>query len=216
MPACIAIRFLALLGCVCVALPALAARLDGDYQQVGTSLFEKLSFRSGGKVYVTFMGMTKVGTYEVDGKEVLITVGNETNVFTLDDKGCVVGGGPLGTYCKGGGSAAAAKPGTPAGTKPGATAAFGSSKGAALSGKYKAGDAKVNVVLDFRPASKVRILVAGSQTPSDARDATYKVVGDKVTVSDPDGGAPLVLTRKGNVLEGAPEGEAMKMKFVRQ
>jgi hypothetical protein len=37
-----------------------------------------------------------------------------------------------------------------------------------------------------------------------------------VTISVPDGSPPLVLTRKGNTLEGAPEGETMKMKFVRQ
>jgi hypothetical protein len=47
-------------------------------------------------------------------------------------------------------------------------------------------------------------------------DATYKVSGDRVTISVPDGSPPLVLTRKGNTLEGAPEGETMKMKFVRQ
>jgi len=186
--------------------PVHAAGLDGDYTGVGNSFFEKISFRSGGKVRITAMGMTKVGTFEVDGKEVLITVGAETNVFTLDDKGCVVGGGFLGKYCKGGG--------TPDTGKSGEAAATASN--AALSGKYKAGDGKVNLVLDFKTGNKVRILVGGSRSPSDARNATYKVVGDKVTVSDPDGGPPLVLTRKGNVLEGGPEGESMQMKFVKQ
>jgi hypothetical protein len=38
----------------------------------------------------------------------------------------------------------------------------------------------------------------------------------RITISVPDGSPPLVLTRKGNTLEGAPEGETMKMKFVRQ
>ncbi len=206
----IGVRTLALLVGLGLALPSFAARLQGDYQQVGTSLFEKLSFRSGSKVHVTFMGMTKVGTFEVDGKEVLITIGNETNVFTIDDKGCVVGGGPLGTYCKGGGEAAAAAPATKQAQDAGKQAP------AALTGKYRAGDDKVHLTLDFKPQGKVRILVGGTQTPSDARDATFTMRGNQVTVSDPDGGAPLVLIRTGNMLEGAPEGETMKMKFVKQ
>ena len=205
----IGVRTLALLIGLGVALPSFAARLQGDYEQVGTSLFEKLSFRSGSKVHVTFMGMTKVGTFEVDGKEVLITIGNETNVFTLDDKGCVVGGGPLGTYCKAGGEAAAAAAKKPAQDT-------GKPAPAALTGKYRAGDDKVHLTLDFKPQGKVRILVGGTQTPSDARDAIYTISGSQVTVSDPDGGPPLVLTRNGNALEGAPEGETMKMTFVRQ
>ncbi len=212
MRACTTIGlFVALAAGLFAGSPAYAARLDGDYQQVGTSLFEKLAFRSGNKVRVTFMGMTKVGTYEIDGKEVLITVGNETSVFTIDDKGCIVGGGPLGRYCKGGAATAGpdVQDAAPAKRAPAGAQAV-------LSGRYKAGDAKVHISLDFKPDRKVRITVGGTQTPADARDATYRMDGDKVTVSDPDGGPPLVLVRKGSVLEGAPEGESMKMKFVKQ
>lgn len=205
-----------------------AAALDGDFTGVGNAFFEKISFRSGGKVRITAMGMTKVGTYEIDGKEVLITVGAETNVFTIDDKGCVVGGGFLGKYCKGGdasaGAAAAANSGgTKAAEKsPGAGNEAGGEKrtaavdGAALSGRYKTGDAKMNITLDFQSADKLRITVAGKQTRKESRDAKYKVTGDRVTITVPDGSPPLVLTRKGNVLEGAPEGETMKMSFVKQ
>jgi len=46
-----------------LSFAALGAKLDGDCLATGNSFFEKLSFRSGGKVRVTFMGMTKVGTY---------------------------------------------------------------------------------------------------------------------------------------------------------
>jgi len=189
-----------------LCVPVHAAGLEGDYTGVGNSFFEKISFRSGGKARITAMGMTKVGSYEIDGKEVLITIGAETNVFEIDAQGCVVGGDLLGKYCKGGGTPDTAKSGE----------AAASAKSAGLSGKYKAGDEKVNLVLDFKTGNKVRIVVGGSRSPSDARNATYKVVGDKVTVSDPDDGPPLVLTRKGNVLEGGPEGEAMMMKFVKQ
>jgi hypothetical protein len=69
---------------ITVAPAAWGARLEGDYQGSGNSFFEKLSFRSGGKIRVTFAGMTKLGTFEVEGNEVLITIGNETNIFTLD------------------------------------------------------------------------------------------------------------------------------------
>lgn len=177
-----------------------AAALDGDFTAVGNAFFEKISFRSGGKVRITAMGMTKVGTYELDGKEVLITVGAETNVFTVDDKGCVVGGGFLGKYCKGGEASDKAAP----------------ESSAALSGRYKTGDAQMNITLDFQSADKVRITVAGKQAKKESRNATYKVAGDRVTISVPDGSPPLVLTRKGNTLEGAPDGEAMKMKFAKQ
>lgn len=206
-----------------------AAALDGDYTGVGNAFFEKISFRGGGKVRITAMGMTKVGTYEIDGKEVLITVGAETNVFTVDDKGCVVGGGFLGKYCKGAEvsekSAPATKDAAPAkdgatsaaasGAKPNATTAAPES-GAGLSGRYKTGDAQMNITLDFQSAEKVRITVAGKQAKKEARNATYKVAGDRVTITVPDGSPPLVLTRKGNTLEGAPDGEAMKMKFAKQ
>lgn len=208
-----------------------AAALDGDFTGVGNAFFEKISFRAGGKVRITAMGMTKVGTYEIDGKEVLITVGAETNVFTIDAKGCVVGGGFLGKYCKGGdgggesppagadagrakGGAAPPAAGKDAASEKRAVAA--ASDSAALSGRYKMGDAKMSVTLDFQSADKLRITVAGKQAKKESRDAKYTVAGDRVTINVPDGSPPLVLTRKGNVLEGAPEGETMKMTFVKQ
>jgi hypothetical protein len=179
-----------------------------------------LSFRPGGKVRVTFMGMTKVGTFELDGKEVLITVGNETNVFTLDAQGCVVGGGLLGKYCKGGAADAAKQKSsapTTAAAAPGqAIANQSSSHEPKLTGRYKAGNAQVSLALDFKDDGRVRVSVAGTQAKKESTEATYKVAGDKVTISIPDGSPPLVLTRKGDVLEGAPQGETVKMKFVKQ
>jgi hypothetical protein len=189
---------------------ARGAALEGDYTGTGNSFFENLSFRSGGKVRLTFGGMTKVGTYEVDGKEVLITVGNETNVFTLDADGCVVGGGFLGKYCKGGDKAAT-------GSGPDKRrAATSGGKPTALSGTYKTGNNEMNIALDFKGPQKVRITVAGTKARKQSADATYKVAGDRVTISVPDGSPPLILTRNGNTLEGAPDGEAVKMKFVKQ
>lgn len=210
------IAMLAVIGAILATAPALGAALEGDYIGTGNSFFEKLSFRSGGKVRITFAGMTKVGTYEIDGKEVLITAGNETNVFTIDEQGCVVGGGLIGKYCKGGSAqedqtkasrgGSADKPGTKGpGNRP-----------AALSGIYKAGNREMNIALDFKPDQKVRVSVSGTRAKKESVDATYRVAGDQVTVSAPDGSPPLVLTRKGNTLEGAPAGETVKMKFVKQ
>jgi hypothetical protein len=145
--------------CATAPLAASGARLEGDYQGNGNSFFEKLSFRSGGKVRVTFAGMTKVGTFELDGNEVLITIGNETNVFTIDAQGCVVGGGLLGKYCKGGSAAPSD------GSKPTAgnerVAAATASAPAGLSGIYRMGDRDMSIALDFKPDRKVRVLVAG-------------------------------------------------------
>jgi hypothetical protein len=141
-------RFFALLVltiCMAAPLTAWSGKLEGDYEGTGNSFFEKLSFRSGGKVRVTFAGMTKVGTFEVEGEEVLITIGNETNVFTLDAQGCVVGGGLLGKYCKGG---SAQKDGDKAAAGEGSDknrAAPAGSQPATLSGIYKAGDRKMNI-----------------------------------------------------------------------
>lgn len=210
------IALLVVIGAILASAPALGATLEGDYIGTGNSLFEKLSFRSGGKVRLTFMGMTKVGTYEIDGKEVLITAGNETNVFTIDEQGCVVGGGLIGKYCKGGAAQdETAKPAQGgAADKAGAKAAGG--KPASLSGIYKTGNREMNVALHFKPDQKVRVTVAGTKAKKESVDATYRVTGDRVTVSVPDGSPPLVLTRKGNTLEGAPEGDTMKMKFVKQ
>jgi hypothetical protein len=197
-----------LVSAIALAIPsaAWAAKLEGEYQGTGNSFFEKLSFRPGGKVRVTFMGMTKVGTYEIEDKEVLITVGNETNVFTLDEQGCVVGGGLLGKYCKGGEGKAAR----------GKDPEKGGSKAVRLSGVYRAGNPDMTIALDFKTEDKVRITVSGAKAKKESREAKYTVVGDRVTITDPDGGQPLILTRNGNTLEGAPEGDDMKIKFVKK
>ncbi len=198
-----------------VSSTAWGAKLEGDYSGTGNSFFEKLSFRPDGKVRVTFMGMTKVGTFEVDGKEVLFTVGNETNVFTLSEQGCVVGGGFLGKYCKGG----AKGEGDQAAKDP-SVAKKGNTKGVdentKLSGKYAAGNADFTIALAFKPDQQVRISVSGKKAKSDSKNGAYKVAGDRVTVSVPDGSPPLLLIRRGNTLEDAPPGESVKLKFVKQ
>jgi hypothetical protein len=88
-------------GFLVVLLAGCGSPIQGTYSGRGTGFLDKMTFKSGGKVDLTFMGMTKEGTYEVDGKSVKITHGGETTILTLDDQGCLDGGGLIGKYCKG-------------------------------------------------------------------------------------------------------------------
>ncbi|WP_321474660.1 hypothetical protein [uncultured Paludibaculum sp.] len=81
-------------------LAGCGARVSGVYKPNGPAFLDSLNFKSGGKVDLTFMTMTKEGTFAVDGKQVKVTNGGDTQVFTLDDKGCLNGGALLGRYCK--------------------------------------------------------------------------------------------------------------------
>jgi hypothetical protein len=124
-----------------------------------------------------------------------------------------VGGGLLGKYCKG--EAAGSDGKRPVAGKEQAADAAANTP-ASLSGTYRAGDRDMSIALAFKPDQKVRVTVAGKNAKKESVEATYKVSGDRVTISVPDGSPPLVLTRKGDTLEGAPEGETVKMKFVKE
>lgn len=81
-------------------LAACGNSLSGKYEGGDHGFLDSLNFTSGDKVELTFMGMTKEGTYSRDGKKVKITNGNDTQILTIDDNGCLDGGGMLGKYCK--------------------------------------------------------------------------------------------------------------------
>jgi hypothetical protein len=81
-------------------LGACGGGIEGTYNGGDNSFLESISFKSGGKVHVTFMGMTKEGSYTIDGDEVTISVNGDTEVLRKDGHGCLVGGGFLGSYCK--------------------------------------------------------------------------------------------------------------------
>lgn len=76
-------------------------QLSGTYKPTDETfaLIEKIVFTSGDKVEITGMGMTKEGTYEIDGDRVKITISGETNIFTIAGD-CIDGGGMLGKFCK--------------------------------------------------------------------------------------------------------------------
>ena len=91
----------AVLAWICVGC---GGGLKGSYTPVGLSFtgmfISNVTFNSADKVEVTAMGMTKEGSYVVDGKKVKITISGDTTVMTIDDQGCLDGGGLIGRLCK--------------------------------------------------------------------------------------------------------------------
>ena len=85
---------------LCLFITSCGDTLSGTYSGNGEGFFDKLNFTSGTKVDIYFMGASKEGNYEVSGNKVKITVNGENQLFTIDDKGCLDGGGQIGKYCK--------------------------------------------------------------------------------------------------------------------
>jgi hypothetical protein len=154
--------------------------IRGTYSGKDTGFLDEMAFKSGGKVDLTFMGMTKEGSYEVEGKTVKITNAGETTVLTIDDQGCLDGGGMIGRYCKGAEAKAAAGD---------------------FTGRYVAGESGDGISLEFHSDKKVHLTIMDQGAESNAIDGTYDISGEKVTVRMP-GVDPVLLTRRGNELEG--------------
>lgn len=85
-----------LLVCLLALLAACGARLEGTYTD--PTGIAKYDFQSGGKVYVSFVGVTTEQKYEIDGKHVKILLPSGTQIFTLQDDGSLEG--PLGIKLK--------------------------------------------------------------------------------------------------------------------
>lgn len=83
-----------------LALNGCGSAVSGEYSPSGRAHFQSLNFKSNDTAEVMFQGMKSEIRYEVDGDSVKLTNAGETVILTMDDKGCLVGGGPLGTYCK--------------------------------------------------------------------------------------------------------------------
>jgi hypothetical protein len=180
---------------VAVSLTGCGDTLNGTYSGAGQGFLDKLTFMSDGTVEVTFMQMTKEGTYAIDGKKVKITLGDDTHVLTLDDRGCLDGGGMLGIYCTNGGG--------------GRRIATGSG----LLGVYKAGDSEASIMLDFQNGQKVRVTIAEAGGGKGTAEGAYEINGQRITLTVP-GGMPLVLTHRGEMLEGSLDGHSIK--FVKR
>jgi len=91
-----------------IALAAAAAVLgagcgssvSGTYSGKGSGMLDKLEFKSDGKVELSFMGAIQEGSFVVEDKRVKITNAGSTQIFRIDDKGCLDAGAILGRYCK--------------------------------------------------------------------------------------------------------------------
>jgi hypothetical protein len=79
--------------------------LNGTYTPDGNSpygnMISSLTFKPGGKVEVTTLGMTQEVSYEREGMKVkVMTDGKTSTIFTIDEKGCLDGGKLIGKFCK--------------------------------------------------------------------------------------------------------------------
>ena len=82
-------------------LSACVGSLSGSYVPVGGSAFlDQMVIAGGGKVSLTRWGMTQEGTFQVKGREVLITNSGQTVSLTMNDKGCLEHP-MMGAFCKG-------------------------------------------------------------------------------------------------------------------
>jgi hypothetical protein len=89
---------------------------SGDYGGEDCGLYDKLTFRDNGKVYISMkmfgmqMGET-AGDYIIDEERIIVTANNQSTIFTLNDDGDLESSmlGEKIICRKGGGSEAAAK-----------------------------------------------------------------------------------------------------------
>jgi hypothetical protein len=89
----------------CFLVAGCSHGLSGTYLPkgggVGNGLvMDKLDFVSGDSVDITIMSQTVRVNYKIDGKQVLLSVNGQQQVFTLDDDGCLDGGAMFGKFCK--------------------------------------------------------------------------------------------------------------------
>lgn len=169
------------------------ASLEGVYSGENTGFLDQIEFRGNNKAELTFMGMTKEGTYEVEGDRVKINNAGEVTVLRIDEAGCLDGGGILGKYCKVG-AAPAARSSEPAATKP-----AGKSKGL-VGNRYTAGPAGDQVTFEFLDERTVSMSAEGN-----TEQLKYSTKGSKVVIEAIDG-QKLTLEQRGDDLEGGPDG----------
>jgi len=189
------------------SLSGCGSKLDGTYTPAdGEGLISSITFKSGGKCELTGLGMTKEGTYELEGQKVKITVSGETNILTMDDKGCLDGGGIIGRFCKGS-----------------AKSDGGSSKNSAASSSVKSGGApsglyECNVpdgtkfTLEFAAGGKCKMTMIEHGQP-DVTEGNWTLNGDDIMIQSAQG-MPMNLKRNGTSLVADMGG--MQMTFVKK
>ena len=151
--------------------------VSGTYSGEGTGFLEKIEFRDDEKVELTFMGMTKEGTYEIEDDRVKINNGGEITILKITDDDCLEGGGFIGKYCKEG-------------------SGDSSSRDDGISGSYASGGPGGGITIQFLDDERLRMSFDGESTES-----AYELDDDEVTVSAPNG-ERVVLHKRGSDLEG--------------
>lgn len=165
---------------------------SGNYGGDDCGLYDNLSFRDNGKVYITMkmfgmeMGET-AGDYSVDEDKVIVTANNQTTVFTLNDDGDLEGSmlGDKITCRKGAGKSSSAKPAEKQPTS--------------LSGNF-GGVACMLDKMTFHGDGNVELYAGG-----DRKDASYSMKGDKVTIDVE--GDTIDFTLAGDAMEAVIEGQ---------
>lgn len=158
-----------------------------------TGFLDSLTFKSGNKLEVAFMGQTKPGTYSIDGKRVTVAVDGDDSpeVLTIRDDGCLEGNALLGWYCRD--------------EKKNAAAREDKKQAASLVGTYEAHHpaSEQGIRLEFKRDETVTVNYIGAGAPP-AETATYVVAGKEVHITAPDApaGAPpaMLFTRDGDAL----------------
>ena len=165
---------------------------SGDYGGKDCGLYDKLSFRDNGKVYISIkmfgaqIGET-AGDYTVDDDKIIVTANNQTTVFTLNDDGDLESSmlGEKIICRKGDGSDS--------------TASAESGKPAFLSATY-GGMACMLDKMTFSKDGKVDMYV-----DNEHQAGTYSMNGSQVTVNGE--GGSIMFTLTGDNLEATIEGQ---------
>jgi len=80
-------------------------RLTGTYLPKGDSagglVLNKLEFISGSEVNLYMMQQVIRANYKVQGKQVLLIINGQQELFNVDSDRCLDGGSMVGKYCKG-------------------------------------------------------------------------------------------------------------------
>ncbi|HEV2170405.1 MAG TPA: hypothetical protein VGR40_05635 [Candidatus Binatus sp.] len=99
------IRAFAIAILACLLVTGCGHKLSGTYVPKGGGIgnglvMSKLEFISSTEVNIYMMEQTFRANYKIDGKQVLLIVNGQQEVFNIDSDGCLDGGNLFGKFCK--------------------------------------------------------------------------------------------------------------------
>lgn len=181
---------------MCFFLASCGSSVEGVYSGEDTGFLDQIELKSNHKAELTFMGMVKEGTYEVEDGRVKINNAGDISILRIDDAGCLDGGGILGKYCKG----QAKSTSTNSTSKSEDAKKPESAPGGLVGNRFAAGPTGDEMIVEFLDSSTVRMTVDGN-----SEKLKYVTKGDKVVISGMDG-QNMTLAKRGVDLEGGPDG----------